>query len=690
MNKYLVIDIETKDPYIERGLDAGWVYKMNVPDSDYRVLGVAYRLHDGTTGYTLNKQFLQEQIDDHTHIIAHNASYDLGGLLSLGLNIKDKPVFDTEVMSRLFNSSLMTHGLDYIGMRYLRNKKNNQELIDSVRSLDLVPYGKLDAKRKAKDPSYKRTVDDKKCLDFAKKSLDILQELDYNVVSKYAIQDVELTYKLFDYFKRAGVDMALAEKYSFITHICMAYRLKGVRVNLKRAKEIRDTLKPQVAWLLEKVYREAVESMDKRVAIKYLVFLRSKVKKLLVEYRLTREKVFKVMPKEEKYSDHKRKLPHMTYEKDKLISHWYIKYLRVLQAYRDIRSNSKWNVASSQQISGVFGCMGIRYNEKADTSNPEIGKDWMAEQPYLICKAINEYRQANKIYKDFICAIIEMQDYTGHANDDFGRVYPSINLMRANTGRFSCSSPNIQQIPSPDRDPHFGTLCRSIFVPEEGEKWFSLDYSNQEIRIQVHYASLLNCDGADLFVLEYQNNPKFKAHNKVAELTGLTVPEAKALNLGISYGMGLLKMSKSLKCSIDEAKEMRKRYSELCPYLDALDKAAKKNLKENGYIRTLGGRRIALDPATTDEATGEKKTYEYKALNKLIQGSACDQTIEAMLKAYKEGIPVLFPVHDELCMSGTAQQARRLKEIMESAVKLAIPVVAGLNEEGGRSWAEAK
>lgn len=609
MNKYLVIDIETKDPYIERGLDAGWVYKMNVPDSDYKVLGVAYRLHDGTTGYTLNKQFLQEQIDDHTHIIAHNASYDLGGLLSLGINIKDKPVFDTEVMSRLFNSSLMTHGLDYIGMRYLRNKKNNQELIDSVRSLDLVPYGKLDAKRKAKDPSYKRTVDDKKCLDFAKKSLDILQELDYNVVSKYAIQDVELTYKLFDYFRRAGVDMALAEKYSFITHICMAYRLKGVRVDLKRAKEIRDTLAPAVDKLLLKVYEIA---------------------------------------------------------------------------------GCEFNVNSTQQIAAVFRDLEIEYNVNEDTGNATIDKAWMAEQPYPICKAINEYRQANKIYKDFICAIIEMQDYTGHANDDFGRVYPSINLMRANTGRFSCSSPNIQQIPSPDRDPHFGTLCRSIFVPEEGEKWFSLDYSNQEIRIQVHYASLLNCDGADLFVLEYQNNPKFKAHNKVAELTGLTVPEAKALNLGISYGMGLEKMAKSLKCSIPEAKEMRKRYSELCPYLDALDKAAKKNLKENGYIRTLGGRRIALDPATTDEETGERKTYEYKALNKLIQGSACDQTIEAMLKAYKEGIPVLFPVHDELCMSGTAQQARRLKEIMESAVKLTIPVVAGLNEEGGRSWAEAK
>lgn len=609
MNRYLVVDIETKDPYIDRGLDAGWVYKMRVKDSDYKVLGVAYRTHEGKTGYTLDLKLLQDMINDHTHIIAHNASYDLGGLMSLGLVVKDKPLFDTEVMSRLFNSSLMTHNLDYIGFKYLRKKKNNQELIDSVRQLDIVPYGIQDTKRKAKDPNYKREVNDKKCLDFAKKSLDILQELDYNVVSKYAIQDVELTYRLFDYFMRAGVDLALAEKYSFVTHICLAYRLKGVRVDLKRAKEIRDSLAPAVDTLLAKVYELA---------------------------------------------------------------------------------GKEFNINSTQQIAAVFRDLGIEYNVNEDTGNATIDKAWMADQPYPICKAINDYRQTNKIYKDFICAIIEMQEFTGHANDDFGRVYPSINLMRANTGRFSCSSPNIQQIPSPDRDAHFGTLCRSIFVPEEGEKWFSLDYSNQEIRIQVHYASLLNCDGADLFVLEYQNNPKFKAHNKVAEMTGLSVPEAKALNLGISYGMGLEKMAKSLKCSIPEAKEMKKRYSELCPYLTELDKAAKEKLKSAGYIRTIMGRKIALDAPTTDEETGEKKTYEYKALNKLIQGSACDQTIEAMIRAYKENIPVLFPVHDELCMSGTVEQARRLKEIMESAVKLAVPVVAGLNEEGGRSWAEAK
>ncbi len=113
-----------------------------------------------------------------------------------------------------------------------------------------------------------------------------------------------------------------------------------------------------------------------------------------------------------------------------------------------------------------------------------------------------------------------------------------------------------------------------------------------------------------------------------------------------------------------------------------------KSLQLKKYIKTLCGRHSAMDkPVYID---GERKTFEYKALNKLIQGSAADQSIECMIYAYKEGIPVLFPVHDSLEMSGTKEQAIRLKDIMETAVSLSIPVIADCNLEGGMSWDGAK
>jgi DNA polymerase I-like protein with 3'-5' exonuclease and polymerase domains len=108
-------------------------------------------------------------------------------------------------------------------------------------------------------------------------------------------------------------------------------------------------------------------------------------------------------------------------------------------------------------------------------------------------------------------------------------------------------------------------------------------------------------------------------------------------------------------------------------------------MTQKGYIKTLGGRHSHVDPPVYDG--GKKRTFEYKALNKLIQGSAADQTIECMIKAYEAGLPVLFPVHDEICMSCTEEEALKMKKIMESAVDLTIPVVVSMGK-GGASWTE--
>jgi DNA polymerase-1 len=221
-------------------------------------------------------------------------------------------------------------------------------------------------------------------------------------------------------------------------------------------------------------------------------------------------------------------------------------------------------------------------------------------------------------------------------------------------------------------------MCRSFFVPEEGETWYSLDYSNQEGRLQVHYAVLLDCKGADLVQKEFLRDPNFDLHQWVADLCGIARFDGKTINLGISYGMALNSLGQSLSVSRAEAKRLKGLYNKQMPYLSDLATKCEGIMKDKGRIKTLGGRLLRREDG-----------FEYKTLNKLIQGSASDQTVEAMIQAYKRGIPVLFPVHDELNLStSNPQDAYDLQALMTIAYELVIPTVVSIGS--GENWGECK
>jgi DNA polymerase-1 len=606
--KILTIDAETHDQYIGRGVGAGWVYGINVQGSDFEVLGFAVRTHDGTKEYITDMDKVKSLVDEHDILVMHNAQYDLGCLHFIGANVKDKPIFDTEVMGRLYNSSLMSHSLDYLAKKYLGFGKTDEALTNCIWDNDLYPWLKKEITEKEraekKGEEYIRSKPPgNKLVKFAKANMKLIQETDLSAMAEYAIGDIEPTYDLFNFYKDNGLNMKLAYKYSMIAHICIDYRLRGVRIDLDQVRNVHNKLIPIIADKHKTVYELAGE---------------------------------------------------------------------------------EFNLNSCKDMPRIFDKLGIKYPLNPQTGNPSITTPWMEKQDYPICKAIVEARKALKIDRDFILKIIDMQEYTCPNAGRYGRVYPGLNLLRARTGRFSCTSPNIQQIPS--RDPLYGPLCRSIFLPEEGEKWFSLDFSNQEGRLQVHYANRVKAEGAEAIVWEFNKNPNLDMHQMVADLVGITRTAAKAINLGLSYGMGLGKLAKSLGVGMEEAKDIRNRYNDLAPFLDQLNKKCQLSLKTRGFIKTLGGRHSHIDPPVYEP--GGARTFEYKALNKLIQGSAADQTIECMIRAYKKNIPVLFPVHDELCLSGSKEQCLELAKIMETAVKLDVPVVIGYNIEGGNSWEE--
>lgn len=611
--KLLTIDLETHDPYIDRDLGAGWVFKLNnIPGNDFEFLGAAYRTHEGEIGYETDIERVRALVDSHDGLIAHNASYDIGSLMAFGIDsVKDKLVFDTEVGSRLFNSGLQSHSLDNVAQLYLKTRKNNMVLADAVWDHDLYPWLKKEEKARDKaeklgEPFERAHPGYSKLLAFAKKNMKLIQQVAPKAMARYAMDDVIPTFKLFEHFSQ-HIDMELFKKYSMLCHICIDYRRRGVRVDLDQARAVSDKLRPIIAQKFQECY--------------------------------------------------------------------------------DI-AGMEFNLNSPKDVPFILAKLGLTF-PKTSQGNPSITSPWLAQQEHPICKAIVEARKAKKIHKDFVEKIIEMQEFTSPQSlpdNQYGRVFPELNLMRARTGRFSCSCPNLQQIPS--RDPVYGPLCRSIFVPEEGEKWFSLDFSNQEGRLQVHYASILKCEGADALVQEFTADPNLDMHQKVADLAGISRTEAKAINLGLSYGMGISKLAKSLGLSENQAKLLRDKYNTLAPFLDQLKSKCETAMKKRGYIKTLGGRHSATDPPMVVD--GQYKTFEYKALNKLIQGSAADQTIECMIQAYAKGIPVLFPVHDSMELSGNKEQATELAKIMENAVDLRVPVVVDYSTEGGDSWAGAK
>lgn len=272
------------------------------------------------------------------------------------------------------------------------------------------------------------------------------------------------------------------------------------------------------------------------------------------------------------------------------------------------------------------------------------------------------------------------------------------------TGRFSYSSPNLQQIPA--RDNEISPMIRGLFVPEEGEKWGSFDYSSQEPRIVVHYASLLELPGADKFVAAYREDPRSDFHQLAADIVGVPRKQAKTINLGLFYGMGVNKLGEQLGLDFETAKDLFAVYHDKVPFVRELSSRVTSGADKRGVIRTLLGRRCRFDKweprafgvhkaysheearQVYGETTMLKRAFTYKALNRLIQGSAADQTKKAMVDLYDAGILPMIQIHDELALSVSDRgQAEKIMSVMQNCVELLVPSV--VDAELGPSWGEA-
>ena len=353
---------------------------------------------------------------------------------------------------------------------------------------------------------------------------------------------------------------------------------------------------------------------------------------------------------------------------------------------------------AARSVAKVFDKLGLPYERTAKSQAPSFTKNFISNHSHPVVRMIAQAREVNKAHTTFIDTIIK--------HEHKGRIHADINQIRSDyggtvTGRFSYSNPNLQQLPARNKD--LGPMIRSIFIPEEGHTWGCFDYSQQEPRLVVHYASLHKFPSVNDVIDSYENDTSTDFHQVVADMAKIPRSQAKTINLGLFYGMGKAKLQAELGVSKDKAAELFDQYHAKVPFVKQLMNSASNRAQERGQIRTLLGRlcrfhlwepnqfgmhkALTHEEALQEHGPGIRRAYTYKALNKLIQGSAADMTKKAMLDLYKSGIVAHIQIHDELCVSvQDEEQAKQIVEIMENAVTLEVP--NKVDYEKGETWGD--
>ena len=353
---------------------------------------------------------------------------------------------------------------------------------------------------------------------------------------------------------------------------------------------------------------------------------------------------------------------------------------------------------AARSIAKVFDKLGLEYSRTEKSQAPSFTKNFLSEHSHPLVQKIAQAREINKAHTTFIDTILRFEHK--------GRIHAEINQIRSDaggtvTGRFSYNNPNLQQLPARNKD--LGPMIRSLFLPEENCTWGCFDYSQQEPRLVVHYAALHKFPSVYDVVDAYNDNTNTDFHQTVAEMAEIPRSQAKTINLGLFYGMGKTKLQAELGVTKEKADELFNQYHAKVPFVKQLMNSASNRAQAQGQIRTLLGRlcrfhlwepnmfgmhkAMTHEDALKEHGPGIKRAYTYKALNKLIQGSAADMTKKAMLDLYNEGIIPHIQIHDELDISvESEEQAKKIIEIMENAVTLAIP--NKVDYEYGNTWGE--
>jgi len=638
----VAIDIETYDPNLKtKGSgairDDGFICGIAVA-SDNDLAYFPIRHSDTTLDSDRVKkmwQVLNDKIFQNENItkVFHNAMYDVCWIRAVtGKMIKGR-IVDTMIAASVIDENRFRYSLDALSKDYLNEEKYKYDLQQKT----LEWSGGT-----VKDP------------------MTNMHKLPASIVKEYAKQDVNLTYKLwklFDkkidevlYTKDDGEQKTCRKIFELETRLFLCLvdmKFKGVKIDVPKAITFGKHLKKRRDQIIK-----AIESIT---TIKVDIWAAASIKKLLDHLCI---KDYKVTPK---------------------------------------------------------------------SKMPQLPKDYLRKHNNKCLRMIAKAREYDKAINTFIDGLLE------YVHE--GRIHADINQIRSDTGgtvtgRFSMSNPNLQQIPAKG---YIGGKMRELFIPEDGCKWGSFDYSQQEPRIVVHYAIKLGLPGTETLQQEFDRDDA-DFHQIVADMANISRKQAKTINLGLFYGMGKIKLQRELGLDQRQAKELFNEYHSRVPFVKQLSQELIQFSKENRLLFTLHDRFCRFDrwettnkewnpetnrfnevPLYTKEQAMEAfkaemldkykenkidsnymdyfdryytPAFTYKALNKLIQGSAADMTKKAMVDLHEKGIIPHIQIHDELCFSITDHEPELIKNTMEQTIPL--EVKNKVDFESGPNWGTIK
>ena len=357
---------------------------------------------------------------------------------------------------------------------------------------------------------------------------------------------------------------------------------------------------------------------------------------------------------------------------------------------------SQFNLGSPKQIGEIlFEKLKIKGGKKTPSgawSTDAETLNFLASSGNALPKLLLEWRGLSKLKSTYTDALPTF------VNKKTKRIHTSYSMSSTSTGRLSSSDPNLQNIPIKNDE---GRMIRSAFIAEPGSSLISADYSQIELRIIAHISDDSNLKDA------FKND--IDIHSLTAsEVFGIPLKDmnqdirrkAKAINFGIIYGISAFGLSNQLDISRSEASDYIRSYFEKFPSIRDYMETTKEFAKNNGFVKTLFGRKCFIDESI-NRGPGGKAFMERAAINAPIQGTAADIIKRAMIKIPKYfekenlGTKMIMQVHDELIFETKDNEIEETMSIvtreMSEAHKPVINLSVDLKVEAasGKNWEQA-
>lgn len=355
-------------------------------------------------------------------------------------------------------------------------------------------------------------------------------------------------------------------------------------------------------------------------------------------------------------------------------------------------AGENFNIASPKQVGEIlFGKLKIIEKPKKTKTGQYITSEEVLQtlrHKHEIIADILEHRGLKKLLGTYIDSLPKL------INPRTGHIHTSFNQAITATGRLSSSDPNLQNIPVRGED---GKEIRKAFIPEEGCKFFSADYSQIELRVMAHLSGDQNMIDAFRSGQDIHATTAAKIYKKEIDTVDRDErTKAKRANFGIIYGITVYGLAERLEISRDESRRLIDGYFETFPKVKEYMEQAKENTRQKGYVETLFGRRRYLPDINSANAT-VRGFAERNAINAPIQGTAADIIKLAMVRIFNRmksenmKSKMILQVHDELnfnVVSGEEEAMQRIViEEMSNVLELKVPLLADCG--WGNNWLEA-